>query len=383
MNDMATRSLVHESEVQRQYPRVRLNGFISIQAGDSQISCELINISSGGVGFKVTDSELEAGATYTARIITAFAGVEYRINTSIVIVHIDSESHLAGAMFDDLGVRERSAIQLIINSYVSGELLEPEDMINGSKRDNFVTPRKKKKSDDPGKLGPKAFFGTAIYSLAGILACYLVLYQIYDHYLVDRSTTANLSINTVEMTMPRDAVFTSLIPEGETRVAKGQPLASYTVSAMSLINDRAINDPDVIENLDKLISQDFTTTLFSPCDCLIKEVGALDGTVVNRGKTIFQLIPDHQEVMVMAKFRFQDSAHLENNKNVVLEVVGENTTINGTISEFKMAQAALDAEGTRGVDVWIKPEEALPIEWVNRPVQVKVSRVDVSFMGWL
>jgi alginate biosynthesis protein Alg44 len=387
MNDLATKNLVHESEVQRQYPRVKLTGYISIKVGEAFKNYELMNLSSGGIGFKVTGSELESGEYYSARLVTAFAGVEYRIQTPLVIIYSDQKEESAGAMFDELGQRERSAIQLIVNSYISGELLEPEDMMNGSKRDNYVQPRKTKKVDDPGTLGFKAVFGTAIYSIIGLFAFFLVVYQVYDNYMVDRSTTASLSVTTIDVTMPRDAVFTNLIPEGATddskRVIKGQPLASYTVSALSFIDEKALSDPEVISSLETLSSQDFTGTLFSPCDCLIKEVNAIEGALVNRGKPLFTLVPENQTVGVLAKFRFQDSAYLEAGKPVELEVVGEDKTVPGTIIEFKMAQAVLDAEGTRGVDVWIQPSGPLPVEWVSRPVQVKVSRLDSALMSWM
>ncbi len=366
--------VVHESEAERQYPRVKVPGFITISTTAGQKVFELRDVSAGGLGFVVDSDLLVAGKEYQAQLSTTLSGVEYRIKTAITLVHVDARKGFAGAHFQDIGRRELSALHLIINSYLCGDTLEPGDMINATTRDNFVKQRKKKK-DDPGKLGFKAFFGTVFFGLIGLLALAVVAYQIYNQYLVDRSTTASISVDTLDVVMPRDGVFRSLIPEGENFVKSGQPIATYEVSALSFVDQETLSDASVINNLSSLANTGFSGTLFSPCDCIIKEVNALQGNQVSRGSTVITLVPEQAAPMVQAKFRFQDAAHLAKGKTVKLEVIGELKQLGGVISDYRMAENLLDSEGTRGVDVWVKPDQPLPLDWVNRPVQVVVSRL--------
>ncbi len=378
MNEVVKHNIVHESEVQRQYPRVKVSGFVIFSNNKETRDCELINLSSGGIGFNVNQSIFTIGEELSCRLQIGFAGVEYSISVSVIICHLESDGAYVGARFDGLGQRERSAIQLIINSYISGNTVEPEDMINSTVRDNYVTVRKRKKNDDPGKLGIGAYLGTLMYGLIGLTAFALILLQIYDNYFVDRSVTASIGIKKLTVEMPKAGTFSSLLPLGSTHVKKGQPLGSYKVSALSFLDQEALKDQLLIDNLLDLGGKDFSGTLFSPCDCVINSVDAIDNSQVGRGDILFTLIPDQLKAEVHAKFRFQDASYLKVGKRVQLTVIGENKVMTGTVKDYRMAQSELDSEGTRGVDVWITTDEPIAINLLDRPVQVKINRLDLA-----
>lgn len=371
-------SVVHESEVQRQHPRVRIPG--SFHSGKRRYA--LHDLSAGGFSFDPEGEAYTVGGVHRGELLFKLESLTLNIPVRAQIRHAAAER--VGACFLELGPREVAVLRELISATLAGDLVAGGDVIRALSRDSFAKPRA---VQDAGALSgaarARALFATVLITVVGILAGLYALSKIYALAFVTKATAAKVAAHSVDMSMPRDGTFFGLVPPDGV-VKKGQPLGSFQAAMLDVVQSDLGALHLSPEQLSELMGEQLKGTLSSPCDCKVQQQFALDGQYVNRGLPLFELVPLDSKPYVLARFRFENLDDLTQGRAVNFSISGEDQPRYGHVRDVRLlSQGAADAAAgeLRGLSnagaiadvvVTIEPDQALPAELVNRPAQVSL-----------
>ena len=140
---MAEEAVVHEAEVQRQYVRVRVPAYVTINGHP----VECFDWSVAGMGVHITH-ELEPGTRVSGNMEFDFDGFKMEIDFHAEVRHV-SEANVegrsvtrAGLEFVDLSSRSQTLLRYVSSAYITGEAVTAGDLIHLVQRDNSSRPRK-------------------------------------------------------------------------------------------------------------------------------------------------------------------------------------------------------------------------------------------------
>ena len=102
--------IVHESEAQRQFVRVKLPASIQFAVDGNRKSYRLHDVSAGGFSFDPSGDKLPIGVTYSGHVLLNVDSVGFTIPVSFEAKTVDAESGRIGCVFQDLGAKEISAL---------------------------------------------------------------------------------------------------------------------------------------------------------------------------------------------------------------------------------------------------------------------------------
>jgi alginate biosynthesis protein Alg44 len=386
--------VVHEAEAQRQYPRVRLPGRVHVRDGKQERSYPLHDLSAGGLSFDLDGGKFHTGQTLDAWLELTIQPVTFTLRVKCEVRNVTRER--VGCQFLQLGPGEISALRRIIHGTLGGDLVATGDVIQALSRDNFVKSREVK--DAAGLSGParaRALLMTALMFTLGLIAFAYALDKLYEMAFVTRSTAAKIAAPTFIISMPRDGTFFSLVPENN-EVQKGQPIASFQAAMLDVIQGDVGNLKLSAAELSQLMGETLKGTLSSPCDCVVQQRNALDGQYVNRGQPLFELVTKNATPYVLARFHFDDLDKLAVGRGLSFRIYGQDRQRFGKIHDVKLLPPQTQiidpgANDVRGLNsssaisdviATIEPSEPLDRQWIDRPVDVTLSKpVVLEAMG--
>jgi alginate biosynthesis protein Alg44 len=379
--------VVHEAEAQRQYPRVRLPGRVHVRDGKHDQAFPLHDLSAGGLSFVADGPRFKTGQTFDAWLELTVQPVTFTLRVKCEVRN--TEGKRVGCQFLNLGAGEISALRRLITGTLAGELVATGDVIHALSRENFVKSREVKDAG-AGLSGParaRALLMTALMFTLGLIAFAYALDKLYEMAFVTRSTAAKIAAPTFVMSMPRDGTFFSLVPENNI-VKKGQPIASFQAAMLDVIQGDVGNLKLSAAELSQLMGETLKGTLSSPCDCVVQQRNALDGQYVNRGQPLFELVTQNATPYVLARFHFDDIDKLPVGRGVSFRIYGQDQQHFGKIRDVRLLPPQTQitdpgANDVRGLNssstisdviATIEPLEPIGREWIDRPVDVTLSK---------
>jgi mannuronan synthase len=389
MNDMSQIDVVHESEAQRQYPRVRLPGRLTLIEGRKEHSYRLHDLSAGGLSFESEGARFRVGARLEGRLQVTVRPVTFAFNVQCEVRNVSRDGNRVGCQFTELGAGEISTLRRLIHGTLAGELVATGDVITALSRDNFVKAREISEAS-AGLSGPKrarAMLMTALMFSLGLIAFLYAVEKLYEMAFITRASAAKIAAPTFTINMPRDGTFFSLVPESNL-VKKGQPVASFQAAMLDVIQGDIGNLKLSAAEVSQLMGETLKGTLSSPCDCIVQQRNALDGQYVNRGAPLFELVAQDSTPYVLARFRFENIEKLPVGRMVSFRIYGESGLRLGKIHDVRLLPpttsisepGASDVRGlnnagtTNDVIASIEPMEVLDRQLIDRPVEVTLSR---------
>lgn len=300
--------VVHESEAQRQYPRIRIPATLELLLEGQARRYVVHDVSVGGVAFNAQHESFRVGQFVDGRLLFSVEPVAFSLPLRLQVRNFDARSRRAGCAFQDLTPREVSVLRQVITSYLAGELVAVGDVLTALGRDNFMKGRGTKDVNAPLGVAARlrALLLTSGLFVAGLAAFAWAALRLYEVAFVTPATVAKVAAPGVTLTMPRDGTFFSLVPP-DGRVKKGQPIGSFQGALLDL----AQNDPASLnlspEQLSELMGESLKGTLTSPCDCRVQRQLASDAQYVNRGQPLLRLVPQDFKPYVLARFHFDSS----------------------------------------------------------------------------
>ncbi|PVZ12394.1 MULTISPECIES: alginate biosynthesis protein Alg44 [unclassified Pseudomonas] len=371
MSTAINTNVVHESEAQRQFARVRLPAKIRFIGPNRETQeARVDDLSAGGFSF-VSPKPLVEGQIYRGRLMFVVDNLGLGMDVQFQARSADNDGRV-GAQFQNLSPADISTLRHLITSHMSGELVTMGDVLGTLQRENFTKARKDKKlADGRGFLGRASAVGFSLgVFIVGVAAFGYVLKSIYGAYFVTHAEAAVVSVPGTNITMPRDGTVSSLIsPDGV--VAKGAPLASFSTSMLDVLKGHLEEADLTPEKVTELFGKQMTGTLTSPCDCVVAQQLVANGQYASKGDVIFTLAPRDATAGIDARFAYSDFQHVRPGSRVTFHVAGEDTDREGTIvSSTPLKQDELSSD----IRVSIKPDEALPSSLAGRPVEVANDR---------
>ena len=393
----ANTKVVHESEAQRQHVRVRLPADVRFTVEGLMHEYRIVDVSAGGLSFYSANVAYRVGQSFNAQLAMTIDSMGFTIPIAFVVNDWDAHTGRVSCIFTDLGPQEIAAIRQIITSYVAGDLVTAGEMLATLGRQNFVAPRSNK-SLGALSIGSKvrAFTGTLIALLLGILAFTYTAFRLYDIVFVTHATAAKVAAPTYMITMPRDGTFFNLVPK-DGKVKKGQPLGSFQTAMLDVVAGVPGSFKMTPQELSQIVGQQLQGSLASPCDCVVQKMFVTDTQYILRNQQVLSLVPQGASPYVLARFHYDEIKRLSIGRTVHFKLNGGKQNTDGKITELRVLPApTIDSNGLNDLnglntnaaitDVIAVIKSATPIDLsrIDEPVDVLIDPVLPSLIAaWM
>ena len=366
--------VVHESEAQRQFARVRIPATLVIDNHGYNI----VDISAGGASIENPNKKLHSNRLYSGKLMIAVDDFEFSYD--IEFSTLKQEGQNIGCVFQNVEKPFRNALRYIITAFLGGELVTTGDMLNTISRDNHTSARKKKqlKAITPAER-LASIAGSLTFLFVGLLAFTYVMVSLIGVYGVRESSSAKITSFTQDVIMPFDGQVELLMDESATEVSRGQILATYQSANVSIdTTSLPQKTKDILINLDtEMVSS--SGSINSPCDCLIADKSVQNGQFAQKGQPVLTLLPKQAETFISADFTFAEGEDLKVGQQVWFKVFGSDEYHSGAVSDLKVSATGLSVEAI------VKPDQALALGEYAKPVKVvsTPSLLPNMFISWL
>jgi alginate biosynthesis protein Alg44 len=294
------------------------------------------------------------------------------MDVELQIRSVDRQTGRTGCQFQNLEPRDISTLRHLITSHLAGDIVSVGEMLATLQRDNFTKARKVKDGDHGmtalGRL--KAVTFSAGIFVVGLVAFGFIFKSVYGMYFVSHAQAGLVSVQGMNITMPRDGTVQSLI-KADGVAAKGAPLATFSTSMLDVLKGHLDEGQLQPSKVEELFGKQMTGTLTSPCDCTVSQQLVANGQYASKGDVIFQLVPRNTEANVEARFSYRQFGDVRPGTTVSFQIAGEDQTRTGKIvSSTSLKSADLSSD----IRVQIKPDEPLDSAFAGRPVEVNSTR---------
>ncbi|OZG74314.1 hypothetical protein BTA51_04690 [Hahella sp. CCB-MM4] len=381
MNTAENVNVVHESEAQRQYARVRMPIVLEMSVVEDSVTkvkrYMVHDISAGGFGLHCSKQDFQQGQLYEGVLKINIDGFTLGLDASFQARNVQSGKSRIGFEFQNVGPKEVSALRYLITSYLSGELVTVGDMLNTLSRENFTKARKSGGDKTTAAARMRAVAGSLVFFSVGLLAAGFVAKQLYKTYLATTSNSAVIMAETYDISMPRDGLVKPLVSINA-EVKKGQPVATFDAPILDFLKSEMADSMDA-NSLKEMTDTYIKGTLTSPCDCVVLQTPAADGQFLPKGSSVMMLGATDSKPYVLATFDFSKAEELAPGERVEVEIVGDSSVYQGSIAELKVA-ANGGAPG-QSVEARIVFDDQPAATPVGHPVKVTKSDLPLGFMS--
>ncbi|MFZ4964507.1 alginate biosynthesis protein Alg44 [Pseudomonas gingeri] len=374
MNSKVNANVVHESEAQRQHARVKIPArlrFFGTEGKPLEVRVE--DLSAGGLSFNLPQQQaVTLGEVHKGRLQFVIDNLGLAMDVELQIRSYDRQSGRVGCQFQNLEQQDIATLRHLITSHLAGDIVSMGDVLATLQRDNFTRARKKK--DDGSGMSPLGRLRAVTFSLGvfvvGLAAFGFVLKSVYGMYFVSHAQAGLVSVQGMNVTMPRDGTVQSLIKDDGV-AAKGAPLATFSTSMLDVLKGHLDEDQLQPAKVEELFGKQMTGTLTSPCDCVVAQQLVANGQYASKGDVIFQLVPRNSVANVEARFSYRQFGEVRPGTRVNFQVAGEDQVRQGRIvSSTSLKSDDLSSD----IRVLIKPDENLDSTLAGRPVEVNSDR---------
>ncbi|PKM29747.1 MAG: pilus assembly protein PilZ [Gammaproteobacteria bacterium HGW-Gammaproteobacteria-11] len=360
--------VVHEAIDERQHIRTRIPAQARLTGSQGEsILCDVQDISLGGIGLSYPE-QLKMGSLYDVAITLGMNRVDLSFKAKVKVVSQHGDQ--VGTQFVDLDPQKADILRYLISSYMSGEIADINGLFNVMQRENYIKERKQKHSTHrtPGER-LKAAAGSLVFMLIGLLALAYVLFKAYELMFRIPASQALVSANSFIVSMPENGNVRFLVPEGQTQVTTGQPLASISTQLSTSITTpadiAAMMDlaPGDVEAL--LGRTNIETVISSPCDCTVFYPGSRMNGFGYKGDPLLHLLPNDQPMFVQASVPFEKLDTLRRTQRVSLQPYGAEQAISG-----RLVSASVNQQNQM-ILLNIEPDTSLSMDDYQKPVWVE------------
>lgn len=362
MNSFQQPNLVHESEAQRQYVRVRLPATVTVEGE----RFTLRDLSAGGFLMHNTQERLSPNKSYNGQLTVEIDGFNFMFDVPFSALDARSENGL-GCRFEHLDPPTADALRHILTAFLAGELVSTGDILHTLHRNNQTGLRNNKKplAAATGREKLISLLGTLGIFAVGILAFLWVFTTIVGKALVVQSSSAVVTADTFDVVMPASGMLQILVPETAKEVSEGQLLATYQESSIKL--DLELLPPETRELAAVLEVPVKEKSIYSPCDCYVVEILEQSGQFAHSNKPVFRLLPKDRALSISARFSQDDGRNLTLGQQIPFAVIGDSATYTGKVVDFSVHT------DRPGIAVQIAPSEELPVSRYQRPAEVTLA----------
>ena len=178
--------IVHESEAQRQFVRVRLPAEVLFDGANHNVR----DLSSGGIGIMDVTKSYTTGETVSLTLTLPFQDFSMDIDLTGHVQAHNTQTKVLGVRFTNLTKQQISLLNHILKSYISGDIVAGPDLLNVVARDNFVKIRKQATGQNNTPNLIRQALPLFFITLLGTLAALFVGSNIVENALMIKASNA-------------------------------------------------------------------------------------------------------------------------------------------------------------------------------------------------
>ncbi|MAL99270.1 MAG: pilus assembly protein PilZ [Alteromonadaceae bacterium] len=384
--------VVHEAIDERQHVRTRLPAHALLSVNGKHRSCEIIDISLGGMalsakGIRPDESAgavpLEVGTTTSSAIQLNLMHFELSVAARVKVVAVTED--VIRVAFEEIDKRKMDTLRYVISSYISGDVVNIDGVFNLMQRENYIKERKVKVDTSRSFLSRlRALAGSLLYLAVGLGIFAVIGYKLFLYFFQVAAVSGVVDGAPYVVNMPENGYVSFLVDTadlngGFVRVESGQPIAAVSTQLMT-----SFNTPDDVLALTEITQQDLQTlygkafietVINSPCDCYVYFTDSAMDRYVTKDKPLMHLLPVDRSLLVRASFPYDRLNELKNVESVSLSVFGDTAETSGEIVGSVINQE------TGMLDIIIRPTQAIDMQSYLKPVAVSV-RTGTFFSHW-
>ncbi|MBC9251999.1 hemolysin D [Pseudomonas alcaligenes] len=373
MNTAVNINVVHESEAQRQHARVKIPARLRYLAKNREsVELRILDLSAGGLSFTADRQPARVGDHHQGHLQFQLDGLNLGFDIEFQVRSVDPSNGRVGCQFHNLKPRDIATLRYLISAHLAGTLVSVGDLLATLQRENFTKARKA--GGQGSGLGVLGRFKAVTFSLAifviGVAAFAYILQSLYNLYFVTHAQSAQVSVPSLQVTMPREGTVQSLLPEGSDKVAKGAPIAAFSASMLEMLKGHLSDEQLTPANVEELFGKQMKGTLTSPCNCKIARQLVADGQFASKGEVIFELVPQDSHASISASFPYRNLAEVKPGTRVSFWVGDEDQPRHGLVLSTSLHDGGLSSD----IRAVIQPDQPLPSTYAGQPVEVSIDR---------
>lgn len=328
--ESAVNSVVHEALDERQHIRVKVPAIVTFCSGGVDYSSQLEDVSLGGAAF-VTDANLTENQLLD--ITVEFKLVDFNLDLPLK-AKVISKQHETKVTFVDVEPKQLDTLRYIISSYISGDMVSANGVLNVVQRENLIKQRKVKADTSRGFADRfKAIMGTLVYFSVGLTIASLLLTKLYTYFFEIKATTASVSSDAFIITMPSNG-YVDFMKEGN-QTSIGDPIATISSQLAT-----SFNTPDDLKALSDISDQELQvilgkalleTVIASPCNCYIYYPEHSVDKYAYKEEQLMHLLPADSPLYIKATIPFVRIDDLSRISGVSLRKFGDQEAVAGEI----------------------------------------------------
>ncbi len=347
-----TSQIVHESETQRQFIRLQLPAQAEIAGKRYNIK----DLSSGGLAIIDLADLPKKGDTLDFKLILPFADFSLDVDVEAEILYTDKKENVSGCRFINLNQNQVSILNHVIKSFIAGDIVDSNNILNVVSRDNFVNVRKHKNTDSPaGNLGQVIAY--ALISLITLALAFFIISNVIERMLIVKTSNANVVAQTVNINTPAAGTFKAALPFEAASVKQGE-LIGLIETRNSITSSEGVLTTQMVE-------------VISPCDCFIADTYMLENQYGAENSPLFKLIPKLNNINVNAKVNVEDITKLQIGTTALMSIAGSKDAVKGVVTKITANKDAPVIGSEPFGIVTVKPEENLSSDLIDRPAFVE------------
>lgn len=344
--------IVHESEAQRQYVRLKLPSMVAMEGHTYTVR----DLSTGGLAIRGIEKPLKKGERLSFTLQLPFERFSLDVALTAEVQHYDKKLQTAGCRFVNLDAAQISILNHIVRSYIGGDIVESAEILHVVARNGFVTMRRA--DEPPARSGTDKIRQYATYAfitLLAVSAAWFVLSRTAQQIFTLTTPHGVIAGDRFDIAAPAAGIFESALPAGSASVTKGATLGFLKPAMAPAGMDISVK---------------------SPCDCFITKQHIAPGQYAGEGTVLFTLVPQAGSTRVEALIP-QESAHkIRLERFARVTIAGSGETIDGTVTDIRTSDAFIPgAPGSAPLPtaiVIITPDNPIRPDLIGRPAFIDI-----------
>ena len=346
MNATIHTQITHESETQRQYPRFNMPSRASLNGKEYEVK----NLSTGGVALLNVGEGFARKDKISIDLKLPFSEFFLGITLSAEVQYYNSADKILGCRFVDLGQEQISFLNYAIKSFIAGDIVTSEKILNIASRNNFTKVRSHTQNAAAASSFKRQLPGLLLVLLIGILITTLIAGNLYNSMFIVNAENAAVMGPTIAVNSKIEGVYISRLDPGLTLVQRNQVIG--TVTPMGGGASIAIQ---------------------SPCNCYIAKTHATNGELIFQSQKIMSLLPMSAKPWIIAEIDPAKAKKIGSDSLATFSIFGSKISYTGHIVSMESSISDIRPGGNKTVLAKIIPNQKLPVDFVNRLAVVTFS----------
>jgi alginate biosynthesis protein Alg44 len=349
-------TITHEAEVQRQHPRYRL----PMRCLHDGAAVSVIDLSVGGIGVRTGAFVARQGDKADLTLIFPFNGYELTLPVRAEIRYVNQDHGRVGMRFVDVSPRQHNLLRFILDSYLSGEVVEAGDVLDVVSRRNEGKTREVPQQPKPeGLVANVMHHGRSIVGYGSIAAATLLLVGfiatgVFQRMYTIPAQSALITTDLVTVPSPSSGQVTFVASGNE--VQAGEPLLT-------------IQGPQGTSSI----------VIDSPCNCIVQARYVRASNFVREGAPIIVLREKTSTPYITACIPQSESLRFYRGARAVIEYA-DGVRVRDVRIEPMPAFSDEDAKAGRFL-VKLSPGRELDDTAIGQPVSVVFDTFSGSTIG--